>query len=100
MNNINGGSINGDDRIDDPRKCDIGEAPMPQGREDRVTNEDISVRRMRDVTIRQLNYGYVINIDCHSFAIENADKLLELVGKYIKSPTSTEKSWFNGTLLK
>ena len=32
-------------------------------------------KERRDVRVESLNYGYIVRIDCHSFAIETVDKL-------------------------
>lgn len=52
-----------------------------------------------NVTIKALNYGYVVEIGCQSFAIESNDKLIENLSKYLKNPKDVEKMWFNGELL-
>ena len=54
----------------------------------------------RDINIRPLNHGYVVNIGCQTFAIESVDKLVSNLEKYLNSPIETEKEWFSGNLLK
>ena len=56
--------------------------------------------KIRNISIRQLSYGYMVNIGCQDFAIETADKLIEYLTKYINKPDETEKDWYNGNLLK
>jgi len=53
---------------------------------------------IRDVCVKQLNYGYIVTIGCHKFAIETPEKLIEKLGEYIKSPQETESKWFKGQL--
>ena len=54
----------------------------------------------REINIRPLNHGYVVNIGCQTFAIESVDKLVSNIEKYLNSPIETEKEWFSGNLLK
>jgi hypothetical protein len=61
--------------------------------------EDTSLGKIRDVKINQVNYGYIVNIGCHTFAFETAERLIEKLGIYLKEPNKTERSWYQGTLL-
>lgn len=54
----------------------------------------------REINIRPLNYGYVVNIGCQTFAIESIEKLIINLETYLKNPNGTEKEWFSGNLLK
>ena len=54
----------------------------------------------REINIRPLNYGYIVNIGCQTFAIESVEKLISNLEKYLNSPIETEKKWFSGNLLK
>jgi hypothetical protein len=55
--------------------------------------------RIREIRISQLDFGYVVNVGCQSFAIESAEKLLEKLAEYIKEPAKTEEKWFKTRLL-
>lgn len=65
------------------------------------TNESTPcpTNKIRDVRIEQLNYGYIVRVGCHSFAIETKEKLINLLSEYMGSPEITEKNWFNGSFL-
>ena len=54
----------------------------------------------REINIRPLNHGYVVNVGCQTFAIESVEKLISNLEKYLHSPIETEKEWFSGNLLK
>ena len=54
--------------------------------------------RMRAVQIQPLNYGFIVTIGCHSFAIETAEQLISKLSDYIKSPEDTEERWLAGVL--
>ena len=55
--------------------------------------------RVRDISISQVNYGYIVKVGCHTFAFETADRLIEKLGTYLKEPNKTESRWYKGTLL-
>ena len=61
--------------------------------------EKDSLGRIRGISINQVNYGYIVKIDCHTFVFETAEHLIEKLGVYLKEPNKTEKSWYKGTLL-
>lgn len=53
----------------------------------------------REINIRPLNHGYVVNIGCQTFAIESVEKLVSNLEKYLNSPIETEKEWFSNKTL-
>ena len=59
-----------------------------------------SIGKIKDIRIEQLEYGYIIRVGCQSFAIEQADKLIEYLTEYINKPDETEKDWYSGILFK
>ena len=70
---------------------------------ERLRNEPqplASAQQAREINIRPLNHGYVVNIGCQTFAIESVEKLVSNLEKYLNSPIETEKEWFSGNLLK
>jgi hypothetical protein len=60
-----------------------------------VQNDSI---RARTVVIEPMHYGYVVKLDCHRFAFESADRVLQYIGEYLKDPNATEKKWWNKKL--
>lgn len=50
--------------------------------------------KIRPINISQLNYGYVVKIDCHSFAISTKEALIKAITGYINNPNETEKHWW------
>ena len=54
----------------------------------------------REINIRPLHHGYVVNIGCQTFAIESIEKLIINLETYLKNPNETEKEWLSGNLLK
>jgi len=53
---------------------------------------------IRPINIQQLSYGYIVNIGCQTFAIENAAQLITKLSAYILQPAETEKMWNEGKL--
>lgn len=68
------------------------------GEEETPTSDDSE--RIREISIRELNRGFIVKVGCHSFALSTSDELIRLISDYIKSPSETEHKWFNGELLK
>lgn len=80
--------------------CDSGSMPsaMPFGCCEKSSSNEVG--RIREICIKQVDYGYVVNVGCHTFAIESVDRLNELLNKYLLQPNATEKLWYDGTLFK
>jgi len=58
------------------------------------------IGKIREIIIKQVNYGYIVNVGCHTFAVESVVRLNELLNAYLLQPDATEKSWYDGTLFK
>lgn len=68
----------------------VGLPPAP------VTPDEIN--QIREITIREVNRGYIVSAGCHTFAIETAANLIAKLSAYISNPAETEKKWFNKEL--
>ena len=67
--------------------CEIGET-------DRISeNRPQPKERPQPINIIPLHYGYQISIGCQAFAIENEEKLIRLLGKYLKNPEEVGQLW-------
>lgn len=55
--------------------------------------------KIRQINIEELNYGYIVRVGCHNFAIETKAQLIAQLSAYIQDPAITEKKWFDGKLL-
>lgn len=53
---------------------------------------------IRQLSIRQLNKGYIVTVGCHEFAITDSKTLIKKLSEYIKDPQITEEKWFKGEL--
>lgn len=53
--------------------------------------------KIRTLTVEQLNFGYIVRVGCHSFAIETHEKVSKLVGEYLANPSGTERKWYANT---
>jgi hypothetical protein len=56
--------------------------------------------KIRQINIKQLSLGYIVQVGCQEFAIETSEKLLVGLATYLKDPQGTEKAWFDGKFLK
>jgi hypothetical protein len=56
--------------------------------------------RVRTVVIEAMHYGYVVKLDCHRFAFESTDRVLQYIGEYLKDPSGTEEKWWKKELFK
>lgn len=53
---------------------------------------------MRSLAIRQLDYGYMVEVGCQVFAIESASVLIAKLSEYILNPAATEAKYREGKL--
>lgn len=53
-----------------------------------------------NISIRQLAYGYVVEVGCRTFAIEDSTRLIDLLGRYLKSPNEIQKQYNDGVLFQ
>lgn len=79
---------------------DTGTAPdeaAPNRNYDRpVESESINI--IKKITIEQLQYGYIVKVGCHTFAIETHKRLSKVLAEYLADPSGTENKWFSNEL--
>ncbi len=63
-------------------------APIPPRVEDRIFN----------ISIREVDHGYFVEVGCKTFAIESAERLMTLLNMYITSPAKIMEEFFKGKL--
>lgn len=56
--------------------------------------------KIRGISIRQLDKGYVISVGCQEFAINDSKTLIKNLIAYIKNPSATEEKYYKGELFK
>ncbi len=54
----------------------------------------------RNVEIRPVNNGYIVQVGCQSFVFEELADMLVMVNKYYSDPSGTEKLYNEGKLFK
>jgi len=64
------------------------------------TAEPHTPNSMRNVEIRQLNRGYIVDVGCHSFAFSTKEEMMKYLTTYIDNPQETEKSFKEGLLFE
>lgn len=50
----------------------------------------------KHITINPLNHGFLVNVGCQTFAVENVDALLHRLNVYLKDPAESERKWMAG----
>ncbi len=80
--------------------CDSETPTSPYGGSCCNSEKCDEVGKIREISIKQVNYGYIVNVGCHTFAIESVAKLSDMLNKYLLQPNVTEKLWYDGTLFK
>lgn len=51
------------------------------------------------ITINPLNFGYLVNIGCNTFAIENVESLVSKLNSYLRNPEEVEGNWLENKIL-
>jgi len=59
-----------------------------------VINESVS-KRMYDMSITALDFGYIVSVGCKRFALPNKKALIEKLAEYINDPSGTEMKYMN-----
>jgi hypothetical protein len=54
--------------------------------------------KIRELNLREVNRGYIVNVGCHTFAISTKEELLPLLTQYINEPSLIEERWFSDNL--
>ena len=76
----------------------------PEQPMDRCVNEaavptpDRGGNKIRQITIEEVNRGFIVRVGCHTFAISTKAELTTKITEYINEPDKTEKKWYNGDL--
>ena len=75
-------------------------------RESEATLTPVGLRReglpgpaTRNINIRALHHGYIVEVGCQQVAVESVDKLLKALEAYLRDPVATEKLYSNRELL-
>jgi len=80
----------------------VREAPEDAGidpNEIELRDDHVSPNIIRDISIRQLNFGYNVTIGCHTFAIETYKTVTNLLAQYMANPSAVEKTWYTNTFV-
>lgn len=59
-------------------------------------SDNINHNRMDKMTIKQLNYGYIVSVGCQTLAIDSQVKLIKWMTEYIQNPMAVRKKWYDG----
>jgi hypothetical protein len=50
---------------------------------------------MHHVNIRPLNYGFIVEVGCQTFAIERVEDLISKLSAYLTTPNEVAGIWMN-----
>lgn len=62
----------------------------------RITDCASERRRVREITITPLDYGFVLKVGCKSIALDSPQKLLFGLKKYLSNPDKVESEFLEG----
>lgn len=48
----------------------------------------------RNFSVEKMNYGYIVTVGCHKFAIESKERLAGLLSTYVLDPNRVEQTWW------
>jgi hypothetical protein len=57
------------------------------------TEERRKPEKLRDIRIKEIDAGYIVEIGCQTFAIESKGSLISKLSAYINDPKSVEDAW-------
>jgi len=55
-------------------------------------------QRINELSISEVDRGYIVRAGCKTFAISSKEELLEKLIEYINNPKETEKKYYEGKL--
>jgi len=58
-----------------------------------------NVERAREINIRPVDYGYVVQVGCQTFAIEDNELLIQILNEYLNNPQHIENVWMKSKVL-
>ncbi len=51
----------------------------------------------REINIKPLSSGYLVNVGCQSVAVETTEKLIKAISEYLTNPVDYESKWNKNT---
>lgn len=77
---------------------EVTAAPAPQNYGGQMLDPMPPKPRMRSIQIDALDHGYVVQVGCQRFAIEDKSTLIGKLSEYINNPVETETKYNEGKL--
>jgi len=75
------------------------ERPTKELRPEPINGETIPEPKIREINIQAMDHGFVVRVGCQTFAIEDAQKLMNNLTAYLKDPGGMEKQWMGSKKL-
>lgn len=80
--------------------ANIGDMDLGCGSGVNLEDSGVPLNIKRNINIEQLDFGFVVKIGCHSFAISKSEDVIAGLSEYLADPNGTEKKWFANKLEK
>lgn len=55
-------------------------------------------QRINEISITEVDRGYIVRVGCKTFAISSKEELIEKLIGYINNPKDTERKYYEGIL--
>ena len=65
-----------------------------------LSSEDNQSSAPYEVSIRQVNNGFIVNVGCQTFAFEKFETASKYMAMYFENPSETLHKYYAGTLFK
>lgn len=70
-------------------------APMDYAQSETEAPVLDSSSELRSINIEPLSSGYKVKVGCQTVAVETSEKLVKMLGIYLKNPREFEKKWYS-----
>ncbi len=89
------------------REREVDESPIYEGSRDEVGYEieetmeapepvmDLPYSNLREINIKPLSSGFLVNVGCQSVAVETVETLVSNLTAYLNNPMGFEKAWYS-----
>lgn len=69
--------------------------PSGESRNNTMTSVAESETRSREIRIKPLDSGYLVNVGCQSIAVETTENLILMLNRYLTNPIDFESKYYS-----
>ena len=93
--------INREDGVDVPVDTEMSvKLSEPEPASEILPSEEFKSSAPYEVSIRQVNNGFIVNVGCQTFAFEKFETASKYMAMYFENPSETTRKHYEGTLFK